>query len=88
MTIYPPSSYCGQIFLLERGSSQIYISQGINNLFNFSLGVTSKYCVLTLKVSTGLKALVEGVGICKTKQDLTSLYVDFVKSTQVVPVCT
>ncbi|XP_004508277.1 uncharacterized protein [Cicer arietinum] len=38
--------------------------------------------VLTLKALVGLKALVEGVGIGKGKQDLTSLSVDSVKSTQ------
>jgi len=76
MTIYPSSSYCEQIFSLERGSSQIYISQGINNIFNFSPGVTSKDYVLTLKVLTGLKALVAVLELVKrNKIILASLFI-------------
>ncbi|CAL5198870.1 unnamed protein product [Lathyrus oleraceus] len=41
--------------------------------------------VLTLKASVGMKALVEGVGIGKGKQDLTGVSIDSVRSTQVVP---
>ncbi|KAJ1395369.1 hypothetical protein SESBI_33522 [Sesbania bispinosa] len=42
--------------------------------------------VLTLKASVGLKALVEGVGVGKGKEDLTGFTVDSVKSTQAHPV--
>ena len=41
-----------------------------------------------MNASIGLKELVEGVEIGNAKQDLSSLSVDFVKSTPVVPVCT
>ncbi|KAL5065422.1 hypothetical protein RYX36_027159 [Vicia faba] len=41
--------------------------------------------VLTLKASVGIKALVEGVGIGKGKQDLTGVSIDSVRSTQAVP---
>ncbi|KAG5023877.1 hypothetical protein AAZX31_07G230800 [Glycine max] len=41
--------------------------------------------VLTLKASVGLKALVEGVGVGKGKEDLTGLAIDSMKSTQVLP---
>ncbi|RDX97653.1 hypothetical protein CR513_19554, partial [Mucuna pruriens] len=43
--------------------------------------------VLTLKASVGLKALVEGVGVGKGKEDLTGLTIDSMKSTQALPVC-
>ncbi|KAK7264620.1 hypothetical protein RJT34_32229 [Clitoria ternatea] len=39
--------------------------------------------VLALKATVGLKALVEGVGVGKGKEDLTGLTMDSVKSTQV-----
>ncbi|WVZ11965.1 hypothetical protein V8G54_016495 [Vigna mungo] len=42
--------------------------------------------VLTLKASVGLKALVEGVGVGKGKEDLTGLTADSVKPTQALPV--
>ncbi|CAJ1941036.1 unnamed protein product [Sphenostylis stenocarpa] len=42
--------------------------------------------VLTLKASVGLKALVEGVGVGKGKEDLTGLAIDSMKSTQPPPV--
>ncbi|ESW26258.1 hypothetical protein PHAVU_003G104100 [Phaseolus vulgaris] len=42
--------------------------------------------VLTLKTSIGLKALVEGVGVGKGKDDLTGLAVDSMKPTQALPV--
>ncbi len=42
--------------------------------------------VLTLKTLVGLKALVEGLGIGKGKQYYTCLSVDYVKSTQAVPI--
>ncbi|XP_014510029.1 uncharacterized protein LOC106769080 isoform X2 [Vigna radiata var. radiata] len=42
--------------------------------------------VLTLKASVGLKALVEGVGVGKGKEDLTGLTVDSMKPTQALPV--
>jgi len=42
--------------------------------------------VLTLKTSVGLKALVEGVGVGKGKEDLTGLAVDSMKPTQALPV--
>ncbi|TKY54137.1 hypothetical protein E2542_SST18543 [Spatholobus suberectus] len=42
--------------------------------------------VLTLKASVGLKALVEGVGVGKGKEDLTGLTIDSMKSTQALPV--
>ncbi|KAJ1395200.1 SANT domain [Sesbania bispinosa] len=42
--------------------------------------------VLTLKASVGLKALVEGVGVGKGKEDLTGFTVDSMKSTQAHPV--
>lgn len=42
--------------------------------------------VLTLKASVGLKALVEGVGVGKGKEDLTGLNIDSMKSTQANPV--
>ncbi|XP_058752221.1 uncharacterized protein LOC131625375 [Vicia villosa] len=41
--------------------------------------------VLTLKALVGIKALVEGVGIGKGKQDLTGVSIDSVRSTQAVP---
>jgi hypothetical protein len=42
--------------------------------------------VLTGTTLVRLETLVEGVGIGKGKQDLTGLSVDFLKSTQVIPV--
>ncbi|KAK7387885.1 hypothetical protein VNO78_22683 [Psophocarpus tetragonolobus] len=42
--------------------------------------------VLTLKASVGLKALVEGVGVGKGKEDLTGFTIDSLKSTQALPV--
>ncbi|XP_027329878.1 uncharacterized protein LOC113846135 isoform X2 [Abrus precatorius] len=42
--------------------------------------------VFTLKASVGLKALVEGVGVGKGKEDLTGLTIDSTRSTQSLPV--
>ncbi|KAL2339047.1 hypothetical protein Fmac_013493 [Flemingia macrophylla] len=42
--------------------------------------------VLTLKASVGLKALVEGVGVGKGKEDITGFTLDSMKSTQANPV--
>ncbi|XP_027368688.1 uncharacterized protein LOC113874674 [Abrus precatorius] len=42
--------------------------------------------VFTLKASVGLKALVEGVGVGKGKEDLTGLTIDSTRSTQALPV--
>ncbi|KAK7363595.1 hypothetical protein VNO77_05743 [Canavalia gladiata] len=42
--------------------------------------------VCTLKASVGLKALIEGVGVGKGKEDLTGLTADSMKSSQALPV--
>jgi hypothetical protein len=86
MKVYPPSSYCQKkIFTLERGSSQLNTMQGL--ICPLQIYVPSSLIedyVLTLKTLVWMKALVEGLGIGKGKK--TGLSVDYVKSTQVVPV--
>jgi hypothetical protein len=86
MKVYPPLLIGKKkIFSLERGSSQLNTMHGL--IWPLQIFVQSSLIedyVLTLKTLVRLKALVEGLGICKGKK--TGLSVDYVKSTQVVPV--